>query len=51
MLKCNKIINGLLDTQCGVVDRVTDQDSGEQGSNPLSAMEIGWGSIAGKTTP
>ena len=36
---------------CGVVDRVMDLDSGEQGSNPHLAMETQWESGTGKTTP
>ena len=36
-------------SQCGVKDRVTDKDSGDQGSNSSLAMEKHWGSGTGKT--
>ena len=38
-----------VDSQCSVVDRVLDQESGEQGWNPHFAMETHLGT--GKTTP
>ena len=40
--------NVLRHSQCGIVDKLTEQESGEQGLNPHLAMEIHWGNGAGK---
>ena len=38
-------------SQCGVVDKGMDKDSGEKVSNPHMTMETDWGSGTCKTIP